>query len=314
MKEYLYLIIGIHFLVLGCGSSHDSPEWTIHYSGLNVLSIVETSSHRWVGSDDGLIQINKSNGDTVVYTPLNSPLTTYTIARMETDNNGIVWIANGSSGLLRYASNSWAEFPPDSGLPGNTIIDMKRTSIGLLLASGAGIATYDNLTFSIIQPPTPGFYGASITSIGQTSNGDIWIGTWGGGLIQVAGTIWKKWTPSNSPIRTLFIFGIRPSPDGSVWIGEGGGLAHYDSGNWEQYNSLNSELPQNDVTAIAVRNPNEIWIGMYEGGLAIFDHGHWTSYRPTNSDLPSDRVNDIFQSSNRDFWIGTPLGLVHIDL
>ncbi len=301
-------------VILGCRSSDDSPELTVQYPGLRVLSIAETSSSWWIGSDEGLIRIQKASGDTNGYTPLNSPLTTYTVSGLETDAQGALWITNGANGLLRYADDEWTTFPVDSGLPGGTIVDIKKTPTGLLLAAGGGIGTYDGTVFSIVEPPSPGFYGSSVTSVAQTENGDLWIGTWGGGLIQVTGTTWKKWTPSNSLIRTLFVFDIQLSPDGSVWIGEGGGLAHYQSGTWEQFNSLNSPLPQNDVTAIAARGSNEIWIGMYEGGLAVLDHGHWTSYRPTNSELPSDRIFRIFEDSRGHLWVGTPLGLVKIRL
>jgi ligand-binding sensor domain-containing protein len=298
---------------LSCSPSNDGPDLTLHYSGLSVLSLTETSVELWIGSDDGLIIKNRISGDTVRYSPLNSPLTTYSIRTMITDDSGAVWISNGSQGLLRYWKDSWTAFPVDSGLPGSSIVDLEKSASGFLIASGTGIGRYQDGRFSILSPPPTTTYGGSVTAVAEAENGDLWVGTWGGGLLQITGSVWKKWTPANSPLRTFFVFDVAPSPDGSVWIGEGGGLAQYHSGSWKQYNSVNSGLPQNDVTAVELRRPDEIWIGMYVGGLAILkDRSEWTSYRPMNSVMPSDRVYSIFKTASGTFWIGTPLGLVQI--
>jgi ligand-binding sensor domain-containing protein len=57
-----------------------------------------------------------------------------------------------------------------------------------------------------------------------------------------------------------------------------GGLAKFDGVNWTVYNTSNSGLPDNDVTAIAIDGGGNKWIGTYGGGLAKFDGVNWTVY------------------------------------
>jgi ligand-binding sensor domain-containing protein len=50
------------------------------------------------------------------------------------------------------------------------------------------------------------------------------------------------------------------------------GLSKFDGVNWTVYNTLNSGLPNNDVTAIAIDKQGNKWIGTKKG-LALFREG-----------------------------------------
>jgi hypothetical protein len=49
------------------------------------------------------------------------------------------------------------------------------------------------------------------------------------------------------------------------------GIAEFDGSNWAIYNQSNSDLPDNDVRAIAVDANDNKWIGTYSGGTAVFN-------------------------------------------
>ena len=50
-----------------------------------------------------------------------------------------------------------------------------------------------------------------------------------------------------------------------------------DSG-WINYNRINSELPHNWVSSIAIDLDGSNWAAIYDGGIARFDGNEWIVY------------------------------------
>lgn len=77
--------------------------------------------------------------------------------------------------------------------------------------------------------------------------------------------------------------------------------------NWQIYNTGNSELPNNRITALTLIGSNEIWIGTYNG-LAIFDGTEWQVFTSNDSDLPPGTVSSIKSDKRGVKWIGVAGG------
>ncbi len=79
------------------------------------------------------------------------------------------------------------------------------------------------------------------------------------------------------------------------------------------YNTTNSELPYNEVSAIVFDENNNAWIAT-PAGLAKFDGSSWTIYNTLNSDLPDNLINDLKIDMFGVLWIATQSGgLVEFD-
>jgi hypothetical protein len=76
---------------------------------------------------------------------------------------------------------------------------------------------------------------------------------------------------------------------------------------WIVYNTSNSGLPDNSVSAIAIDAQGNKWIGTL-GGLAKFDGANWRVYNTYNSGLPSNIVYAIAIDGQGNKWIGTGAG------
>ncbi len=106
-----------------------------------------------------------------------------------------------------------------------------------------------------------------------------------------------------------------------LWIGTDGGLVKFNrtSGEKHCYNMANSGLPSNKITALAIDNNGNKWIGAATfsgpsgGGLVKFDNQTWMLYNSTNSGLPYNYVTCIAFDINGDKWIGTQWGLAKFD-
>jgi sugar lactone lactonase YvrE len=82
---------------------------------------------------------------------------------------------------------------------------------------------------------------------------------------------------------------------------------------WLVYNAANSQLPNNNVTALAIDANGNTWAGT-GAGLAKFNGSSWTTYNIINSPLPVNFINVIAIDANNVKWIGTVNGgLVKFD-
>lgn len=77
---------------------------------------------------------------------------------------------------------------------------------------------------------------------------------------------------------------------------------------WFTYDTTNSAIPSNLVTAVYADTDNAIWVGTFEGLAKFEDFFNWTVYRTDNSNLPNNRINCINQAVDGKIWLGTLAG------
>jgi ligand-binding sensor domain-containing protein len=66
-----------------------------------------------------------------------------------------------------------------------------------------------------------------------------------------------------------------------------------------------SELPDNEVTALLETSDKILWVGTWSRGLSRFHKGQWLNFTKNNSDLPDNRVSALIEASDKALWIGT---------
>jgi hypothetical protein len=101
-------------------------------------------------------------------------------------------------------------------------------------------------------------------------------------------------------------------PGNGIWTG----FAVYGAGNWNGsawtiYNSSNSGLPSDSVTAIAFEGNGDGWFGT-KLGAAFKQGGNWTVYNTGNSGLPANIITAIYIDGNTK-WFGSYAGLTSFD-
>ncbi|HCX74667.1 MAG TPA: hypothetical protein DHU93_03845, partial [Algoriphagus sp.] len=118
-----------------------------------------------------------------------------------------------------------------------------------------------------------------VQSIFQRSNGEIWIGTDGGGITVYDPASNRYWYfrqgPGEYDLSKNEVWSITEDSQGAIWIGtaNGGGLNRFDpySGKIKKFfhkeNDPNT-IPFNDVRSLLVDSKENLWIGTYGGGLS----------------------------------------------
>ena len=171
--------------------------------------------------------------------------------------------------------------------------------------------------------------GKAILSIAKSLDGDLWLGTYGGGLTRITFnkntkepefTNFKherknKNSLSNNYIRKVFIdrFGI-------VWIGTlGSGLERYDvkTNTFTHYSKSDQDSTSariNYVTEIYEDHFGNLWVGTYSG-LYKFNREDEVFHNIVKSDSrPFLMISEVFMDRNSNLWITTDNGLYKYNL
>lgn len=141
--------------------------------------------------------------------------------------------------------------------------------------------------------------------------GNIWFGTFSGGVAKYDGTNWEVYNTSNSSLPSNVIYSIAIDKYNNKWIGTVDGLAKFDGKRWMIYTKDNSKLPSNMVYSLAIDKHDNKWIGTTKG-LAMLSGSKWTSYHTLNSKLPHNHVTALAIDRDDNKWIGTFEGLAKL--
>ena len=179
----------------------------------------------------------------------------------------------------------------NSGLPDNLVraITIDQDRIKWIGTWSGGLAKFDDVNWTLFNTSNSGLPDDQITSIVIDSIGNKWISTYGGGLVKYDGTNWTVYDTSNSEAGN-YIWSLVFDELGNLWMDSNTGLKKFDGVNWTVYNRLNSGIPDDNVTFIAIDSSDKKWIGTLSGGLSVFDNTSWVVYDTSNSGIPDNWV------------------------
>src|SRR5262249_42543912 len=154
-------------------------------------------------------------------------------------------------------------------------------AIIMLLASGCAFAWDPSLDVSQYAHTAwrirEGFTKGRITSIAQTPDGYLWLGT-EFGLYRFDGVRSVLWEPSSTQhLPSNWIMSLLGARDGTLWIGTGKGLASWKNGKLTHYRELDGIFV---FTILEDRN-GEVWAGGFgvpNGRLCEIQNGNAHCY------------------------------------
>ena len=141
----------------------------------------------------------------------------------------------------------------------------------------------------------------SVTSILQTRDGYLWVGTFGG-LARFDGLRFTIFDTGNSPgLKSNRIIALFEDRTGVLWIGtEQGGLSRYSQGAFTTYTTKDG-LPDNHIESIAEDAKGRLWIATGNGVGQLAD-GRFTVYT-TRDGLPDNRVLMLSAGRDDSLWL-----------
>jgi len=224
----------------------------------------------------------------------------------------------------------FARLGTDQGLSQSNAGCMLQDSRGFMwIGTRDGLNRYDGYRFTVFRHQdgdSTSLTNSYVTSIVEDRHGDLWVGTWGGGLCRYnrqkkSFTHYTLHTGNGAAhagnpgtVGEDFINVLALDETGRLWIGtDGGGLNILDlaTGKTQNIFSTNNSGPgDNDITAICEDYQHFFWIGTFKAGVSRYDpaSGHFDRYMQRNGDTTSltyNAISRIFEDRKQKLWIGT---------
>ena len=124
---------------------------------------------------------------------------------------------------------------------------------------------------------------------------------------------WKQYLPEYKNIPDgLQINVIRIDQFDHKWFGTDGysningtvgGIAKFDGKLWTQFTKNNSDLPDNNITAIAFDLEDNTWIGMRDSGLVILKNDVFSKIRGPLQFIEKGEVKNILTDQKGNVWV-----------
>ncbi len=224
----------------------------------NAVSMLEDKSgNLWFGMYDG--GVSKYDGKSFTHFTEKEGLSNNTVWSMLEDKSGNLWFGT-DGGVNKYDGNrvEAIEAAEKRGeiIPQRTQQDLKREN-GKLVKSFTHFTEKEGLSKNIVR------------SILEDKSGNLWFGTYGGGVSKYDGKSFTHFTEkeglSNNIVRSIL-----EDKSGNLWFGTDGGVNKYDGKSFRHFTEKEG-LSNNKVLSMLEDKSGNLWFGTYGGGVSKYD-------------------------------------------
>ena len=289
----------------------------------------DINGHIWVGTDNGLVELDK---DLNIVKSYQDAIEDSDVYNVYDDSKGNIWVCTLDNGLFKinlddkrvenYKNNN-----SKISIPSNNVRDIISDSEGKLwIATDKGLCTFDYereefITYNKKSYQSNSLIDDEIFCLLKDSSGLIWIGTYSGisRFNPNSNFTHFKLDPyEDNSISGNVIHGIYEDDDKTLWIGTNeSGVNIINGESIKHLNKENSNIVSDlieDITGFK----NYIFIGTNEGLSVLVKNDktakNYTITNYTTKDgLPSNKIRSLFIDSKGYLWIGTNKGLAILD-
>jgi ligand-binding sensor domain-containing protein/signal transduction histidine kinase/AraC-like DNA-binding protein len=249
----------------------------------------------------------------------------------ETDNQ--LWIGTDGKGLLRYLDSRNMFNHTKKGDENNNTLSHNfvraitqdhEKNLWVGTRNGANKKAPHETKFQQYLASKESKYSLpnnNVFAIHTTSRGDVWFGTYGGGLSRYnkQDDNFTTFTSADG-LPSNYIYSIASNTEGHLFLGTNAGLAFfnvdtYQSTSYQHNKQKPNSLSQNTVVALLDDPNGYLWIGTFLG-LNRFDKQSksFVHYNKSNSAISDNMVTSLHLSKAGKLWVGTMNGLSVLDV
>lgn len=301
---------------------------TGHLPSDDILDLAyDSQKNLWMAAGSAIV---KYNGNSFCSYPLPTEYSSDIVYAVAPDGDN-VWVGTRLNGLLRFCDGVFNKVVIErNGLATNQMYETScaDNSGNVFFASEHCLSKYsdNNVWNHLFRSETR--YIAAVTAASFDRHNRLWVAPNSAdtALVTISGLDTTIIHRSDTPFKSYQINKITFDSHNNLWVGTTAGLYRYDGKLWSAYNSDNSPMPGDWVTALAVDLSDRIWISVFNQGLLCFDGQIWTKYDTDNSPLPYNYISSIQIDSHNTIWmnnrraINIPVlgkdyggGLIHFD-
>ncbi|MEL6558446.1 MAG: two-component regulator propeller domain-containing protein [Bacteroidota bacterium] len=156
-----------------------------------------------------------------------------------------------------------------------------------------------------------GLTESHVNAICEDSQGNLWVGTEGGGLFKYDGFTFEGYRMEDG-LSSNFIRSLHLDKNGTIWIGTSNGVTTYQNNRLVKPANFQPLANMTIQTIISDPATREVWFGTLANGLYNFKNQKFTKYSKSGK-FPDDQINCLMLDKNGILWAGTTKGLVKFD-
>jgi diguanylate cyclase (GGDEF)-like protein len=157
-----------------------------------------------------------------------------------------------------------------------------------------------------------GLAGQTVSMLGETGVGQIWVGTLGGGLYAIDTAAQRGAWLERKGLGA--VHAMQRLLDGSVWVARASGIEQREAGDGRLQRRLQHDvrkpwsLRHNDVSSLLRDRSGWLWVGSYGGGLQRHNPGEaglWVRRAEGQGALAEADVRSVLALDGGEVWLGT---------
>mgnify|MGYP000088199132 CR=1 FL=1 len=206
----------------------------------------------WIGTWAGL---NKFDPKTETFTTYIDELVNEWVYGLDVDSQQRVWIGT-EGGVNMFDGKTWETWTHKDGLGADN-------EQNLPLSTNTGLGTRSRHDLSILSMDQQTYNPDYVFTLTVAEDGDVWAGTWGGGVARFDGKIWTNYTTKDGLAGNI-VYSVAQDEKGGMWVGTNAGLSYFDGKDWHMFTKSDGLL-DNNIYSVAPSANGKVWVGSRSG-------------------------------------------------
>jgi two-component system sensor histidine kinase ChiS len=148
-----------------------------------------------------------------------------------------------------------------------------------------------------------GLKHGSIRCMLQDKSGNLWFGTYGGGVSRYNGASFTHFTEKEG-LSNNVVYSMLEDKNGNLWFGtSGGGVSKYNGASFTHFTEKEG-LSNNVVLSILEDKSGNLWFGTNGGGVSKYNGASFTHFTEKEG-LSNNVVYSMLEDKSGNLWFGT---------
>ena len=261
--------------------------------------LVDRQDRLWVGAREKCIYCY-ANGSWTRY-GTNEGFPEIVLNRLAESADGAVWAASLNEGVYFLQNGRFNALRMKDGLPDDAILSLFADSQFLWAGSQSGGLSRIGPKRLTVWHALEGSSECQLRSLTETTNGDLWVGTYGQGIYrQPAGQLEMAQVTEKPFHDHVIVEAMLGTADGSLWWGAGPVLYQWRAGQ-QQFKFGEGVLAGDRIWCLCEAPDDGMWVGTYNGQLLLVSQGKATALKG----LSGRPITSLAWSEDGTLWIGS---------
>lgn len=281
--------------------NHTTPTFYTTREGLsnNIITFIieDHDGSLWVGTLNGINRLKKGlHGETIIEKYLENNL----ITCLFEDREKSLWIGTSGSGMKRLRDCQVKTYTTADGLNNDFVLSLYEDRNGdIRTGSFVGVNRFNGKNFVKFDPISDHV----IIAISEDQKGNLWIGTYGKGLVRVVGKETITYSEKDG-FTSNYVTVIHRDSKNRTWFGTDKGVFLYHHGHFKSYSFPDG--PWSNIIAFIYEDEYQnMWIGTADGLRILSLKDEELNTKNSKTLLKGTHVTSIYQDPSGIFWLGT---------